>query len=133
MCTNVHISIRVYKNKTKNKTKNNNTSPAHILNAWQRGGVREAYGDPPRCLHSVERVTAFRNKATTLASSSSCLKTRHVVDVFSEADFGPTTRTSIFSRNLTAFCKKSTAPRRIEPRQTASNGGACTTDPLKVV
>ena len=36
-------------NKTEHKTKNNNTSPAHILDAWQRGGFREAYGDPPRC------------------------------------------------------------------------------------
>ena len=34
-------------NKTEHKTKNNNTSPAHILDAWQRGGFREAYGDPP--------------------------------------------------------------------------------------
>ena len=36
-------------NKNNNKNKNNNTSPAHILDAWQRGGFREAYGDPPRC------------------------------------------------------------------------------------
>ena len=36
-------------NKTEHTTKNNNTSPAHILDAWQRGGFREAYGDPPRC------------------------------------------------------------------------------------
>ena len=35
------------KNKTDNKTKNNNTTPARILDAWQRGGFREAYGDPP--------------------------------------------------------------------------------------
>ncbi len=75
----------------------------------------------PRCLHSVERVTAFQIKATTLASSSSCLKRRHVVDVFSEADFGPTTRTSIFWRNFAAFCKKSTAPRKKKRRQTAAN------------
>ena len=74
-------------------------------------------------LHSVERLTAFRNKATTLASSSSCLKTRHVVNVFSEADFDPTSRTSIFSMNFTAFCKKSTALRSLTERQTAANGG----------
>ena len=41
-------------NKTEHKTKNNNTSPAHILDAWQRGGFREAYGDPPRCSRLLE-------------------------------------------------------------------------------
>ena len=75
--------------------------------------------NPPRC----SSVTAFQTKATSFASSSSCLKTRHVVDVFSEADFGPTTRTSIFSRDLAAFCKKSTAPRVLTTRQTAANSG----------
>ena len=24
-------------------------SPTHAMDAWQRGGFREAYGDPPRC------------------------------------------------------------------------------------
>ena len=43
--------------------------------------------------------------------------------MFSEADFDPTTGTSIFSRMLAAFGKKSTAPRRIKQRQTAPNGG----------
>ena len=46
-------------NKTEDKTKNTITCTAHVLDAWQRGGFREAYGDPPRCLHSVERDTAF--------------------------------------------------------------------------
>ena len=41
-------------NKTKNKTNNNISSPAHILDAWQRGGFREAYGDPPRCSRLLE-------------------------------------------------------------------------------
>ena len=41
--------------------------------------------------------------------------------MFSEADFGPTTGTSIFSRNLVAFCKKSTAPRILTTRQTTPN------------
>ena len=41
--------------------------------------------------------------------------------MFSEADFGPTSRTSIFSRNFAAFCKKSTALRILTERQTTSN------------
>ena len=41
--------------------------------------------------------------------------------MFSEADFGPTSRTSIFSRNFPAFGKKSTAPRVLTTSQTTPN------------
>ena len=41
-------------NKTEHKTKNTITCTAHVLDAWQRGGFREAYGDPPRCSRLLE-------------------------------------------------------------------------------
>ena len=49
-------------NKTKHKTKNINKSPAHILDAWQRGGFREAYGDPPRCSTPWSASRRFRSR-----------------------------------------------------------------------
>ena len=56
------------------------------------------------------RVTAFQIEADTLASSSSFLALKTSKDVFSGADFGTTSRTSISCRISTVLCKKATAP-----------------------
>ena len=34
-------------------------SPTHAMCSWQRGGFREAYGDPPRCSRLLELPKAF--------------------------------------------------------------------------
>ena len=57
-------------NKTEHKTKNKNTSPAHILDAWQRGGFREAYGDPPRCSRLHGAAIGVWNRDLSKASAS---------------------------------------------------------------
>ena len=103
--------------------------PIHYLQELQeqRGGFRVSALGSAALLHSAERVTAFWNKATSFASSSNCLKTRHVVDVFSEADFGPATRTTIFSKNFQLSAKKvvcssnfDRTPNDVKRRQTAA-------------
>ena len=71
--------------------------------------------NPPRC----SSVTAFRNMADTLASSSSFLALKTSKDVFSGADFRPHVETSIFSKEIPPFRQKGDCPSK---KQGTSNG-----------
>ena len=37
-------------------------SPTHAMDSWQRGGFREAYGDPPRCSTPWSASRRFRSR-----------------------------------------------------------------------